>query len=43
MSEYYQLMKPFGPRIGHFVLNPDDFEKIRTPACLLYTSDAADE
>ena len=32
MSEYYQLMKPFGPRIGHFVLNPDDFEKIRTPA-----------
>ena len=32
MSEYYQLMKQFGPRIGHFVLNPDDFEKIRTPA-----------
>ena len=27
MNDYYQLMKPFGPRIGHFVLNPDDFEK----------------
>lgn len=32
MSDYYNLMKPFGPRIGHFILNDNDFEKIKTPA-----------
>ena len=32
MNEYFELMKPFGPRIGHFVLSQHDFDKVCEPA-----------